>query len=69
MRTTAGDEPAFSCKPSGALKNKAASAVMRQAAKPGVPGKENLERAAGIEPAWKAWKASALPLSYARAGN
>ena len=41
MRTTAGDEPAFSCKPSGALKNKAASAVMRQAAKPGVPGKES----------------------------
>jgi hypothetical protein len=24
------------------------------------------ERAAGIEPAWLAWKARALPLSYAR---
>ena len=26
-----------------------------------------LERATGIEPAWPAWKAGALPLSYARA--
>ena len=24
------------------------------------------ERATGIEPAWPAWKAGALPLSYAR---
>jgi hypothetical protein len=26
-----------------------------------------MERAAGIEPAWPAWKAGTLPLSYARA--
>ena len=26
----------------------------------------NLERATGIEPAWPAWKAGTLPLSYAR---
>lgn len=26
----------------------------------------NLERATGIEPAYLAWEASALPLSYAR---
>ena len=25
-----------------------------------------MERATGIEPAWPAWKAGALPLSYAR---
>ena len=25
-----------------------------------------VERATGIEPAWPAWKAGALPLSYAR---
>jgi hypothetical protein len=25
-----------------------------------------MERAAGIEPAWPAWKAGTLPLSYAR---
>ena len=25
-----------------------------------------MERVAGIEPAWLAWKASALPLSYTR---
>jgi hypothetical protein len=25
-----------------------------------------MERAAGIEPAWLAWKARTLPLSYAR---
>ena len=31
-----------------------------------MPGKGTLERVTGIEPAWKAWKASALPLSYAR---
>ena len=29
----------------------------------------SLERATGIEPAWPAWKAGALPLSYARAGS
>jgi hypothetical protein len=28
-------------------------------------GKRN-ERATGIEPAWPAWKAGTLPLSYAR---
>ena len=28
-----------------------------------------VERATGIEPAWPAWKAGALPLSYARAGS
>jgi hypothetical protein len=39
---------------------------MHPVAKPGMPGKEKLERAAGIEAAWKAWKASALPLNYAR---
>lgn len=39
---------------------------MRPAGKPSVPGKEKLERAAGIEPAWVAWKVSALPLSYTR---
>ena len=27
---------------------------------------ENLERVAGIEPAYSAWKAAALPLSYTR---
>ncbi len=27
---------------------------------------EGAERATGIEPAWPAWKAGALPLSYAR---
>jgi hypothetical protein len=27
---------------------------------------ECAERATGIEPAWPAWKAGALPLSYAR---
>jgi hypothetical protein len=27
------------------------------------------ERATGIEPAWPAWKAGTLPLSYARAGK
>jgi hypothetical protein len=27
----------------------------------------NLERVAGIEPAYSAWKAAALPLSYTRA--
>jgi hypothetical protein len=27
---------------------------------------EAVERATGIEPAWPAWKAGALPLSYAR---
>ena len=26
----------------------------------------SVERAAGIEPAWPAWKAGTLPLSYAR---
>ncbi len=26
----------------------------------------NLERVTGIEPAWPAWKAGALPLSYTR---
>lgn len=66
MRTTAGDEPAFSCKPSGALKKKsrqrsdAADDETRRA------GQGELERAAGIDPEWKAWKASALPLSCAR---
>src|SRR6266852_3589616 len=29
--------------------------------------KRRLERATGIEPAWPAWKAGTLPLSYARA--
>ena len=29
--------------------------------------KDTMERAAGIEPACLAWKARALPLSYARA--
>ena len=28
---------------------------------------QNLERVAGIEPAYSAWKAAALPLSYTRA--
>ena len=28
--------------------------------------RRSLERAAGIEPAWPAWKAGTLPLSYAR---
>jgi hypothetical protein len=27
---------------------------------------ENRERVTGIEPAWPAWKAGALPLSYTR---
>lgn len=27
---------------------------------------DNLERVAGIEPAYSAWKAAALPLSYTR---
>jgi hypothetical protein len=27
-----------------------------------------IERVTGIEPAWPAWKAGALPLSYTRAG-
>jgi hypothetical protein len=27
---------------------------------------DGVERATGIEPAWPAWKAGALPLSYAR---
>ncbi len=31
--------------------------------------KINIERAAGIEPAWLAWKARTLPLSYARSEN
>jgi hypothetical protein len=30
---------------------------------------ETVERATGIEPAWPAWKAGALPLSYARAAK
>ena len=29
---------------------------------------EKLERVAGIEPAYSAWKAAALPLSYTRGG-
>ena len=29
----------------------------------------NLERVAGIEPAYSAWKAAALPLSYTRLFN
>src|SRR6185437_3214654 len=28
-----------------------------------------MERATGIEPAYRAWEASALPLSYARTGS
>ena len=28
--------------------------------------KERMERVTGIEPAWPAWKAGALPLSYTR---
>jgi hypothetical protein len=28
-----------------------------------------LERVAGIEPAYSAWKAAALPLSYTRVGR
>src|SRR6266404_5463708 len=32
-------------------------------------GSCSLERATGIEPAWPAWKAGTLPLSYARAKN
>src|SRR5258708_30022660 len=31
--------------------------------------KRRLERATGIEPAWPAWKAGTLPLSYARADS
>ena len=27
---------------------------------------ESMERVTGIEPAWTAWKAGALPLSYTR---
>ena len=27
---------------------------------------ESMERVTGIEPAWPAWKAGALPLSYTR---
>ena len=38
--------------------------------KSGIAGFElvsvNLERVTGIEPAWPAWKAGALPLSYTR---
>ena len=30
---------------------------------------EESERATGIEPAWPAWKAGTLPLSYARIGH
>ena len=29
----------------------------------------NVERVTGIEPAWSAWKAGALPLSYTREVN
>ena len=32
-----------------------------------MPEIEKLERVAGIEPAYSAWKAAALPLSYTRA--
>ena len=28
-----------------------------------------MERVTGIEPAWPAWKAGALPLSYTREAN
>src|SRR5438094_1951065 len=31
------------------------------------PGANENQRATGIEPAWPAWKAGTLPLSYARA--
>jgi hypothetical protein len=30
---------------------------------------KNMERVAGIEPAYSAWKAAALPLSYTRGGD
>lgn len=30
---------------------------------------EGVERVAGIEPAWPAWKAGTLPLSYTRDGS
>jgi hypothetical protein len=33
------------------------------------PGKIQEKRATGIEPAWPAWKAGTLPLSYARAAK
>ena len=33
---------------------------------PSLERKYNMERATGIEPAWPAWEAGALPLSYAR---
>ena len=40
---------------------------------PSSPGackdRDRAERATGIEPAWPAWKAGTLPLSYARAPN
>jgi hypothetical protein len=40
----------------------------RCAGHPGtVSGDTAVERVTGIEPAWPAWKAGALPLSYARA--
>ena len=29
---------------------------------------KDMERVTGIEPAWPAWKAGALPLSYTRVG-
>src|SRR3954466_749072 len=32
-------------------------------------GPEGLERVTGIEPAWPAWKAGALPLSYTRVAS
>ena len=66
MRTTAGDEPAFSCKPSGALKKKSRQRSDAAGGETRRAGQGELERATGIEPAWKAWKASALPLSYTR---
>ena len=31
-----------------------------------VPSDKYVERVTGIEPAWPAWKAGALPLSYTR---
>src|SRR3954452_1272843 len=34
--------------------------------RPGIRAGQDVERLTGIEPAWPAWKAGALPLSYTR---
>lgn len=53
--------------PGGAAKRQNESGppnrAIRRARRPAVAG---AERATGIEPAYRAWEASALPLSYAR---